>query len=206
MTNEELCALARSGNANAERELIGKLLPPLQAHAAKYETQYSGIPIEADDLMQEASIGLLHAIRTFRPEMGNQFSTYASRVSENMMLDCIRKCVSQLPPEGYVLSLDAIPLTEDSEEDVSFYDRLPSGYGKTPEQILIEKETYEEIHHALDMISPRERSYLRYRYGFEDDLPHDRAETALHFHLSVHRAGSLERIALDNVRLELPWW
>ena len=47
MTNEELCALARSGNANAERELIGKLLPPLQAHAAKYETQYSGIPIEA---------------------------------------------------------------------------------------------------------------------------------------------------------------
>ena len=206
MTNEELCALARSGNADAERELIGKLLPSLQALAAKYETQYSGIPIEADDLMQEASIGLLHAIRTFRPEMGNQFSTYASRVSENMMLDYIRKCVSQLPPEGYVLSLDALPLTEDSEEDVSFYDRLPSGYGKTPEQILIEKETYEEIHHALDMISPRERSYLRYRYGFEDDLPHDRAETAAHFHLSVRRAGSLERNALDNVILELPWW
>ena len=206
MTNEELCALAQSGNAEARDELIQKMLPSLQTLAAKYETQYSGLPVEADDLMQEASIGLLHAIQTFRPEMGNLFDTYAARVSENAMLDYIRKCVTQLPSDGYVLSLDAISLTEDSEEDVSFYDRLPSGYGKTPEQIVIEKETYEELHHALNVISPRERSYLRYRYGFDDDLSHDRMETATHFHLSVRRAGRLERTALDNVRLELPWW
>jgi len=55
------------------------------------------------------------------------------------------------------------------------------------------------------MISLRESTYLRYRYGFDDDLLHDREETAAHFHLSESRARSIERTALDNVRLELPW-
>ena len=43
MTNEELCILAQEGNANAEEELIRNLLPSLQALAAKFEAQYSGL-------------------------------------------------------------------------------------------------------------------------------------------------------------------
>ena len=205
MTNEELCMLAQDGNADAEEELICNLLPSLQALAAKFEVQYSGLQIESDDLLQEGSIGFLRAVHSFRPEKGNLFQTYASRVSENAMMDYIRKCASAIPSTGQMLSLDVEPNNDQDNNESSFYDRLFSEYTKTPEQICIEKETYEEIHHALNMISLRESTYLRYRYGFDDDLLHDREETAAHFHLSESRARSIERTALDNVRLELPW-
>ncbi|MBQ6360212.1 MAG: sigma-70 family RNA polymerase sigma factor [Lachnospiraceae bacterium] len=205
MTNEELCMLAQEGNADAEEELICNLLPSLQALAAKFEVQYSGLQIESDDLLQEGSIGFLRAVHSFRPEKGNLFQTYASRVSENAMMDYIRKCASAIPSTGQMLSLDVEPNNDQDNNESSFYDRLFSEYTKTPEQICIEKETYEEIHHALNMISLRESTYLRYRYGFDDDLLHDREETAAHFHLSESRARSIERTALDNVRLELPW-
>ena len=88
MTNEDLCILAQSGNADAENELIDHLLPSLKALAAKFEAQYSGLQIEADDLLQEGSIGLLRAVYSFRPEKGYLFQTFASRVSENAMMDC----------------------------------------------------------------------------------------------------------------------
>ncbi len=205
MTNEELCMLAQEGNADAEEELICNLLPSLQALAAKFEVQYSGLQIESDDLLQEGSIGFLRAVHSFRPEKGNLFQTYASRVSENAMMDYIRKCASAIPSTGQMLSLDVEPNNDQDNNESSFYDRLFSEYTKTPEQICIEKETYEEIHHALNMISLRESTYLRYRYGFDDDLLHDREETAAHFHLSESRARSIEGTALDNVRLELPW-
>ena len=204
MTNEELCILAQEGNAGAENELIENLLPSLRIAAEIIENQYSGLQVEVDDLIQEASIGILRAIKSFRPEKGNLFRTYASSVSENAMLDYIRKCASAIPASGPMLSLDIEPMNGDPEDDRTYYDLLFSQYTKTPEQIYIEKETFEEIHHALRVISPRERTYLRYRYGFDDDLLHDREETAAHFHLSASRAKSIEQAALQNVKKALP--
>ena len=75
---------------------------------------------------------------------------------------------------------------------------------KNPEQIYLEKERHEEIHLALNRIDLRERTYLWFRFGFEDDIEHPLTETAKHFHLSECRAKSTEKTALDNVRLELP--
>lgn len=206
MTNEELCILAQGGDNYAENELILNLLPMLQAQASKYEAQYAGLQIESDDLLQEESIGFLKAVQSFLPEKGYSFRTYASRVSENAMMDYVRKCASALPNPGKMLSLDVEPHNDQDNDESSFYDSLFNEYSKTPEQILIEKEQIEEIYHALKMISQREAAYLRYRFGFEDDVLHDREETAIHFHLSPSRAKSIERSALDNFRLELPWW
>ena len=56
------------------------------------------------------------------------------------------------------------------------------------------------------MIEDREEQYLRYRFGFDDDVEHPLTETAKHFHLSESRARKTEVQALDDVWLELPWW
>ncbi len=95
MANEELCILAQKGNTDAENELILNLLPSLKALAARFEAQYSGLQIEKDDLLQEGTIGFLRAVHSFRPEKGNLFQTYASRVSENAILDFAGKVVCQ---------------------------------------------------------------------------------------------------------------
>ncbi|MGN1026456.1 MAG: hypothetical protein ACI4P4_08620, partial [Faecousia sp.] len=52
----------------------------------------------------------------------------------------------------------------------------------------------------------RDEQYLRYRFGFDDDVEHPLTETAKHFNLSESRAKRTEALALDNVWLELPWW
>ena len=193
MTNEELCILAKEGDKKAEDELFRRIRSSLIASAEKFESLYSGLNLEADDLMQEASIGFLNAVRTFCPEKGILFSTYMMRISKNAMMDYVRKCAASVPPSGPMLSLDEDIKDDDSDGYCSLYDRLAS-----PEQIFIEKEIYEEIHRVLKMLSPRERTYLHYRYGFTDDYPHSREETASHFSLSLTRAQSIEKEALKN--------
>lgn len=42
--------------------------------------------------------------------------------------------------------------------------------------------------HSMDMIVDREEWYLRYGFGFDDDMEQPLTETARHFHLSENRA------------------
>ena len=70
----------------------------------------------------------------------------------------------------------------------------------------MEEENRRELYEGLRRIPARDMAYLRYRFGFEDDMEHPLIGTALHFHLSESRAKSTEALALDNLWLELPWW
>ena len=206
MTNEQLCSLAQEGDHSAETTLVENILPSIQLTAAQIKERYPGLMLERDDLIQEALIGSMRAIESFDPESGNLFQTYASAVAENAIYDYVRKCISALPPSGRILSLDAPAPGTDPENNVTYAEIIPDDFSKNPEQLFIKKETITEVRDALQMITERERTYLHYRYGFMDDLPHDQTETAAHFHLSLSRAKSTESTALDNVRLELPWW
>ena len=204
MTNEQLCSLAREGDKAAEAALIENVLPSIRITAVNIQKRYSGILIEADDLVQEALIGVLRAINTYNQETGNLFLTYAQAIAENAMLDYVRKCASAIPASGTILSLDASPPGFDSEANVTYADILPDDYNKNPEQLFIRKEIITEVRNALGEISDRERAYLHYRYGFVDDMSHDQTETASHFHLSLSRARHMEKAALNNVRRALP--
>ena len=204
MTNEKLCSLAQEGDKAAEAALIDNILPSIRISAANIQKRYSGILLETDDLVQEALIGVLRAIKTYDHETGNLLLTYAQTTAENAMLDYVRKCASAIPASGTILSLDASPPGFDSEANVTYADILPDDYSKNPEQLFIRQETITEVRNALEEISDRERAYLHYRYGFVDDMSHDQTETASHFHLSLSRARHTEKAALNNVRRALP--
>ena len=61
------------------------------------------------------------------------------------------------------------------------------------------KETITEVRDALQNDdTDRERTYLHYRYGFMDDLPHEPDRNCNLYHLSLSRAKSTERAALDK--------
>ena len=55
---------------------------------------------------------------------------------------------------------------------------------------------------ALRAIGKRERVFLLYRYGFDDEVEHPLTETAQHFSLSENRARLTEKSAMKNVRRE----
>ena len=159
---------------------------------------------DTDDLVQEGALGLLGCIESYNPDSGNLFLTYAAPAIRNAMIDYIRSQSVSFEAKNLnsIISLDELA----KDEVRSKHHFIADPTRQTPEQIYLAQERVDDIHHALYMIEDREEQYLRYRYGFDDDVEHPLTETAKHFHLSESRAKKTEALALDNVWLELPWW
>lgn len=161
----------------------------LQKIAAGIVQQYKDSRIDVSDLVQEGCLGLLEAVGRFDPEHGTQFLTYAVYWVKKLMLESVR-----------IITVGPDTLGWDSDEAGSF----PDLYAKSPEQIILETETYAELHDGLRQITARERTYLLYRYGFADGDEHPIPETAAHFSLTEKRARKTEQAALDDLRSKLP--
>ena len=208
MTNEQLCALAKQGDADAQNLLIENNLRFIKKTAyevwsAQAELNQS-LQISLDDLVQEGSLGLFGCIESYNPDSGNLFLTYVAPAIRNAMIDYIRS--QNVSFEAKHLN-DIVSLDDLAKDEVrSKHNFIADPTKQTPEQIYLAQERIDDLHHALYMIEDREEQYLRYRFGFDDDIEHPLTETARHFNLSESRAKKAEALALDNVWLELPWW
>ena len=208
MTNEQLCALVKQGDADAQNLLIEKNLRFVKKTAFEVwntRAQFNrSLCIDVEDLVQEGSMGLYDCIEKFDPDSGNQFLTYAVPAIKNAMLDYVRSQSSSFEGKNQseIMSLDEFA----KDEVQSRHTFIPDAATQTPEQVYLAQERLNDLHHALDMIEKRDEQYLRYRFGFDDDVEHPLTETAQHFNLSESRAKKTEALALDNVWLELPWW
>ena len=216
MSNEQLCLRAQKGD-DAARDLllennlgfIRKTANELYQSMALAETE---LAIDRDDLEQEGCIGLLNAIGSFDADRGSKFLTYAAPSIRNAMMDLIRAGFSQfeqqVADDKNGLGFRFVRLDEilSDEERLQRIEAIADPLAKSPERIVTEQETYRELYDALDKLSPREQTYLLYRYGFTDGMEHPLIGTAMHFHLSESRAKRTEETAMDNLWLELPWW
>ena len=216
MSNEQLCLRAQKGD-DAARDLllennlgfIRKTANELYQSMGLAETE---LAIDRDDLEQEGCIGLLNAIGSFDADRGSKFLTYAAPSIRNAMMDLIRAGFSQfeqqVADDKNGLGFRFVRLDEilSDEERLQRIEAIADPLAKSPERIVTEQETYQELYNALDKLSPREQTYLLYRYGFTDGMEHPLIGTALHFHLSESRAKRTEETAMDNLWLELPWW
>lgn len=188
MSNEELCILAKGGDAEARNRLMESNLSFIRQQANKVLGQTGSNRFDVDDLIQEGCFGLMEAISRFDPERGTKFLTYAVWWIRKFMQETVRVVLAN--DEVSIDELDAVS--------------LPQVYGKAPEQIVLQAETYAELHDGLRQISARERTYLLYHYGFTDGDEHPIPETAAHFHLTEKRTKKTEQTALDNLRRKLP--
>ena len=190
--------------ANTTNLISGYLDDELAKDFAAQNQLYQSLQISLDDLVQEGSLGLLGCIDSYNPNSGNLFLTYAASAIRNAMIDYIRSQNVSFEAKNLnsIVSLDELA----KDEVRSKHSFIADPTLQTPEQIYLAEERYDDLHHALDMIENREKQYLRYRFGFDDDTEYPLAETAKHFNLSVSRAKKTEAQALDNVWLELPWW
>lgn len=207
ITNEQLCVLAKRGDADAQNLLIENDLRFIKKTAyevwSAQEELNRSLQISLDDLVQEGSLGLFGCVDSYNPNSGNLFLTYTASAIWNAMIDYIRS--QNLPFEAKNLN-NIISLDELAKDEVqSKHSFIADPTLQTPEQIYLAQERIDDIHHTLYMIEDRDEQYLRYRYGFDDDVEHPLTETAKHFHLSESRAKKTEALALDNVWLELPW-
>ena len=194
LTNEQLCRLATNEDNRAVEILVNNNIGFIKTIAKEVSSRYRDT-VEFDDFVQEGMIAFWKCIERYDERIGVNFLTYAKPAIKNAMTDLVRKNLSSTCFE--VESLDKC--IENGEQRL--WEVLASElYSKTPEQIILRAEQLQELYAALRELGDRERTYLLYRFGFEDEQKHSVFDTASHFSLSESRAKSLEKSAIQNLR------
>ena len=89
---QALLALYQGGDGDAAAVLLSRYIPLIH----RYAHQFQGV-LDSDDLIQEGCIGFLDAIRSFDPDSGVKFSSYASVCIKNRMLKAVEKAPAKRP-------------------------------------------------------------------------------------------------------------
>ncbi|MFR2042716.1 MAG: sigma-70 family RNA polymerase sigma factor [Oscillospiraceae bacterium] len=166
-----------------------------EAWSAQEELNRS-LQISLDDLVQEGLLGLLGCIDSYNPNSGNLFLTYAGSATRNAMIDYVRS--QNVPFEAKNLN-SIVPLDALAKDEVQSKHSFIAGPTlQTPEQIYLAQERYDDLHHALDMIENREKQYLRYRLGFDDERASAGGDSEA-FQSLRKQGKETEAQALDNV-------
>ena len=131
-SDEELAQAAREGCEEAFTRLVYRHTPMIQRQAARYRRD----TLEAEDLAQEGLLGLLAAVRTFRPDGGAQFSTYASICVRNRMVSALRRIDTAAP----VLS---------TVEENGWEGQEPVDGQADPEQRVLDREAMDHLREKL---------------------------------------------------------
>ncbi len=142
MSDEELAVLARN-SVDAEAVLLKRYMKLVCYHANKFAASAA----DADDLVQEGLITLLHAISKFREERGTQFSAFAQTCIINRMRSIISRGRKIAPVADIVQVMEEQGDLSDPE---------------TPESILVEKENYAHCRmQVMAMLSAKEWEILQ---------------------------------------------
>lgn len=206
--NERLCALAQAGDAAAREQLLERNMGFVRKLAREIHRQTGESGLDVDDLVQEGCIGLLSAVDRFDAGKGASFLAYAAPAIRNAMTDCMRTSLSQFERRLEIDGLQRVYLDDvlDAEEQMLRIEAVADPNTQTPEQGRLAPRAARRVVRRLDSLTAREQTWLLYRHGFADGKEHPLTAAANHFHLSAHRARALDAQALDNLRLELPWW
>ena len=206
--SERLCALAQAGDTAARELLLENNLGFIRKTALEVHGKAGESGLDVDDLVQEGCIGLLSAIDRFDAVRGMKFLTYAAPAIRNAMTDCVRAALSQFEwrLEGDGLQRVYLDDVLDADERLLRIEAVADPHTQTPEQVVLRREQLAELYAGLDNLTAREQTWLLYRHGFADGAEHPLTAAARHFHLSENRARALDAQAIDDLRLELPWW
>lgn len=156
----EIIEAARKGDELAMEHLLKRYQGLMNYICDKYYLKDG----ERDDLMQEAMIGFVQSVKSYKPDSGKQFKNFAYL--------CIKReldsCVKRSNRKKHMVLNDAISMSNFSEneeqaEDKSAYliERDASGAVVSPENTIVEKESYTEIMQKItEILSKMELNVL----------------------------------------------
>ena len=210
-TNEQLCGLIRKDRSGwALNQLISQnecfICSIANRLFAKQSKSQRTALYDLDDLIQEGRIAVMKAAEKYDVTENAKFLSFAGRVIYNALLDYVKKMQDETKDS---VSLDALPEYE-QDRIMALADVYASGsdsacdpYRHTPEQIYLRKEMLAALRAALAKCPARNRTYLLYRYGFEDGIMHGRKETVMHFHLRPGQAKKMETASLKYLSQQM---
>jgi len=136
-TSLDLVLKALSGDSAAEEALVSEYARIVRACARPYFLAGG----DSEDLIQEGMLGLLSAIRTYAPEKGVKFSTYAEFCVRRRIFSAIRSAsgYKHTPLNSYI-SLESQQLDESIQSAFFLRD---------PEDFVIARESVREVERLL---------------------------------------------------------
>jgi len=189
------CTPPETGYVVERENLINNNIGIVKVLADEVQSRFGNrLGTDFDDLVQEGLIALWKCIDRYEERPGVSFISYAKKAVKNAMIDLIRKSKKS---QQECVSIDE-NITE--QEQLLMSAITDSTYYRSPEQIIIKAEAIRELYQALNSLKERERTYLLYRFGFEDGNEHSLIDTVSRFFLSTSRAKSLETTALEKMR------
>ncbi len=121
-------ALAAAGDEEAFACIIRRMSPIIRAQIQRFDFLQLG----SDDLMQECMLGLLAAVRNYRPDGGAAFTTYATT--------CMRNRLVSLARRHNATACDMLPY-EDSE--------IADSENTDPASLVLMQEDADRLQHQL---------------------------------------------------------
>ena len=138
--DESLWRLAVSGDAGAEDELIERYTRLVRICARPYFLAGG----DSEDLTQEGFLGLINAIRSYKPESGTSFRAYAEVCIRNRIVSAVRTASRKKhDPLNDGVSLEYVIL---SEEDRQSSNIQPEVFSRSPEEQLLARESEKEFY------------------------------------------------------------
>lgn len=185
---------AAAGDIRARNILIERNLR-LVAHIMK---KYYTAAADQEDLISIGTIGLIKGIETFDLQKGARLATYAARCVENEILMYFR---SQKKTAGDISLSDYLETGKDGTA-LAVQDVVASDEDLFED--LARKEANGKLHRAIDrVLTPRERTVIRLRYGLGAGRPQKQQEVARVLGISRSYVSRIEKRALEKLRAEL---
>ena len=194
--NEEQTLITRmaAGDESAAQALIEHNLR-LVAHIAR---KYTACGIDRDDLVSIGSIGLIKAVRSYKPESG-KLATYAARCIENEMLMAIR---SNRKTRGDI-SLNA-PIGADKEgNEIMLHDILGTDENGVPDAVATRIDASRAVAALKQALDKREQTVIVMRYGLLNGKFYSQSEVASLLGISRSYVSRLEKKALGKLKRKL---
>ena len=185
-----LLAYHKTGDENAYKILIEHNLR-LVAHIVK---KYNGAD-EADDLISVGSLGLIKAIKTFKPNHGTQFSTYASKCIENEILMLLR--VNK--KHKTTISIEEALGSDSEDNELAIIDVMFES--DDVEEMVNSSVISEKLNAKLkQVLTKREYVIICLRYGLNGVPALTQREVAQKLKISRSYISRLEKKAIDTMR------
>ena len=158
--------------------------------------RYRTLPyLDLDDLRQEGRIGLLLALRRYRPDRGATFETYASWWVRKYVVDFLNRY-------GYPVHKPQRVKAAVVWERASLDEHEPLSYDDAPDRLMLQSEERARVEQALSTLRPRDRRIVCELNGWGCEVRPVR-ELARDLHLSLDRTRRLHRDALRRLRKAL---
>lgn len=146
MTDEQIIIEAQKGDKQAISYLMNKYKELVNIKVSKYFM----VGAEKEDIIQEGSIGLFKAIKTFKKDKNNSFKSFANMCIERQLITAIKSSTRQkhIPLNSY-LSLNASAYDSDEENGIELINTLDNKMVEDPLETVMKKEYFEQIENSI---------------------------------------------------------